>query len=985
MTNPSSHIRVSVEETENGYIVQAGSAVARISRTILGYAVDADSQVLKEEYNLSPGVEKVRKSAHTAVQFSADPTDETRLILRTQRNFLLLSQAVEMVCGFPPKDFPRESDWKLLSAWKNERDVVVEPEHAVASQIGETTTPAGVSSGEVQEEFGTTLQDIVSEVEDAVDAEYQSNSWRVIPYKSAEKFLDKSAFEFHETGVPKDVCDFFGATNLPAGSRKEICLINNSKRLTGYIIKDITKSERVKLRWDDDVSDIISRYRKKDGDKLSLVFFKMLDLDTYNIIVRKVVGANPGENNTIPSVVEETRSNTESDVLPSQNIGEEYSPDVLRIHEAVSKLPRYRFDDSTEINVKNGLLVVFEDGEKYGEYDRIVYVGINKKSGRLPGRVQEFISGKKDGVVLRKYIGEALLLRDKDPYVRIWAKDASSPEKLRRIGTFYDPKKEAATEIRVSSYLKEHMSFSVIEINNSKNRTLAQNGLVTTLKDAYSQYPISTTWLGRYNPDLKIRTNALWMKGNDQARPFSGEELGYFLNEVIHSRYLQSPSVMDVKRTLVAPSSFKQDSLTRVTVSSIGSGYVVNFRDIIAKITPVEDGYSLEIGSQIFNKDLNLSDKIRTVREAIRLYHSLWKEVDTNAEILTLRSPFIFPHISDALETICGYTIRDVPSDSVFKTLPSWIGFIDDDLKDGSSLSQGTPKETPPSNSDSIEKTYYSWDVLTSDKVRKKVDKSCLDYRGSAIPIHVRSFFHAENLMIGDTLLIYLYHNGEYHTGKITANVHGRVRIFWSQKLGAQLQEYCDSNPTDPTIIFERRRKIHTYSFSFESGNDSKVTTKPVFSHPPVNESKIARKTPIIPPNENRPKVESVKETEDEFLKEAVIIEDCLVKKITQTVITSKKFVLPSSCLPFFAADDMKPGEARRITVKYGGKEGQAQIYKNNASKGKYAHSTTLTWNDALNAYIKQMARDEENEMYFLLEKSILDDDTYRLRIEKIS
>ena len=305
MTNPPSHIRVSVEETENGYIVQAGSAVARISRTILGYAVDADSQVLKEEYNLSPGVEKVRKSAHTAVQFSADPTDETRLILRTQRNFLLLSQAVEMVCGFPPKDFPRESDWKLLSAWKNERDVVVEPEHAVASQIGETTTPAGVSSGEVQGEFGTTLQDIVSEVEDAVDAEYQSYSWRVIPNKSAEKFLDKSAFEFHETGVPKDVCDFFGATNLPAGSRKPINLINNSKRLTGYIIKDMTKSGRVKLRWDDDVSDIISRYRKKDGDKLSLVFLKMLDLDTYNIIVRKVVGAKTGENNTIPSVVEE--------------------------------------------------------------------------------------------------------------------------------------------------------------------------------------------------------------------------------------------------------------------------------------------------------------------------------------------------------------------------------------------------------------------------------------------------------------------------------------------------------------------------------------------------------------------------------------------------------------------------------------------------------------------------------------------------------
>ena len=55
MNDPPSQPSVSVEETEKGYIVRAGSAVARISRTTLGYAVDADSQVLKEEYNLSPG------------------------------------------------------------------------------------------------------------------------------------------------------------------------------------------------------------------------------------------------------------------------------------------------------------------------------------------------------------------------------------------------------------------------------------------------------------------------------------------------------------------------------------------------------------------------------------------------------------------------------------------------------------------------------------------------------------------------------------------------------------------------------------------------------------------------------------------------------------------------------------------------------------------------------------------------------------------
>lgn len=49
MNDPPSHPSVSVEETENGYIVHAGSAVATISKTIAGYAVDVNSQVLKED------------------------------------------------------------------------------------------------------------------------------------------------------------------------------------------------------------------------------------------------------------------------------------------------------------------------------------------------------------------------------------------------------------------------------------------------------------------------------------------------------------------------------------------------------------------------------------------------------------------------------------------------------------------------------------------------------------------------------------------------------------------------------------------------------------------------------------------------------------------------------------------------------------------------------------------------------------------------
>jgi len=800
MNDPPSQPSVSVEETEKGYIVRAGSAVARISKTGLGYAVDADSQVLKKEYDLSPGVEKVRKSAHATVQFSEDPTDETRLILRATRSFLLLSQAVEMVCGFRPEHFPREIEWKSLTSWKSVPQIQAKP------KLNDETGAVGESTDDTQ---------------------------------------------------------------------------LSPKQLT-----------------------------KQTESASTLAAFK--------------------------------------------------------IHQAVSKLPRYRFDKSTKIDVEDGLLIVFEDGEKYGEYDRIVYIGINKKSGRLPGRVTEFISGKKDGVILRKYIGAALLIKNKSPYARIWLKDASSPEKLRRIGTFYDPKMEEKTEGDVSSYLNTHMSFSVIEINKSKNRTLAQNGLISTLRSAYSQLPVSKKWLGNYNPEPNIRTGRLWMKGSDNVRPFTEEELNYFLNEVTRSRKLQSPSVTDVEQTPVGSHPSVHDSMMRVTVSLSDSSYEVHFRNVVAKITPVDNGYSLDIGSQIFNKDIYLSDKIRDVRSAIRTYHSLWKEVDTNDEILTLRSPFVFPHMSDALETICGCVVCDVPYDRVFKSLDFWVGTVYDgiDIKDSDSQDILDEKES----ADLDEGTYFSWTALTQDSVMKTVDKSCLDHRGSAIPTGLRSFFNADSMKKGDIQKVCLLYGGERFAAKITANVHMRVRVFWFSDLGQKIKEYCKLHPVDPVILFKKGTVAHEYLISFMSKYEALRTRTPEY--------------PVLSADE--PKPEYVTETEDEFLKDAVIMDGYLVKKITQTVISSKKIVLLTPCLPFFAAEDMKFGEERRITIKYDGKEGTAQIYKNNTT-GRYAHSTALNWDDALNAYIKQMTRDEGNEMYFILEKSILGDNTYRLRIENIS
>lgn len=276
MTTPPSHPQVSVEETENGYIVHAGSAVATISKTILGYAVDADSQILKEEYDLSPLVTNTRKSAHDLAQLSND-TDDTRLILRASRSFLFLSHAVEMICGFLPENFPKENEWKLLSAWRSEPQVLTEPE-----------------------------------IVDEVDAECQSFSWTVKPGISAIKRLDKSAFEHGGTGIPKAVCPFFGADKLPAGGKIPILLINNSRIFSCYILKDAHTSERVRMHWHSDFTRLLLEQQSHDTSKIHLEFVITDTKDKYEISFSRISDYKEVKKESIPQVVSSKSAKSEN-------------------------------------------------------------------------------------------------------------------------------------------------------------------------------------------------------------------------------------------------------------------------------------------------------------------------------------------------------------------------------------------------------------------------------------------------------------------------------------------------------------------------------------------------------------------------------------------------------------------------------------------------------------------------------------------------
>ena len=78
---------------------------------------------------------------------------------------------------------------------------------------------------------------------------------------------------------------------------------------------------------------------------------------------------------------------------------------------------------------RNGIYLVFENGERGHGGDRIVRVGAHTGYNQLRSRLREhFIRENKDRSIFRKNIGRALLASLDDPYLETWNLDLTTRE-----------------------------------------------------------------------------------------------------------------------------------------------------------------------------------------------------------------------------------------------------------------------------------------------------------------------------------------------------------------------------------------------------------------------------------------------------------------------------------------------------------------------------------------------------------------------------
>jgi hypothetical protein len=175
---------------------------------------------------------------------------------------------------------------------------------------------------------------------------------------------------------------------------------------------------------------------------------------------------------------------------------------------------------------KNGIYVLFEEGEHAHGVARIVRIGTHTGDNQLPSRIaQHFVKENKDRSIFRKNIGRALLNRDGDPFLEQWEIDLTTRAARTMYGQQIDKDRLRQTEIRVSEYIQRNVRFLSFRVDGKSDRLHWESRLAATIAQC-GECKASSTWLGRHSPKEKIRASGLWQVNEVDAQPLSLAEYG---------------------------------------------------------------------------------------------------------------------------------------------------------------------------------------------------------------------------------------------------------------------------------------------------------------------------------------------------------------------------------------------------------------------------------------------------------------------------
>ncbi len=185
---------------------------------------------------------------------------------------------------------------------------------------------------------------------------------------------------------------------------------------------------------------------------------------------------------------------------------------ALELHQLFNQQKRYRFPFDKFINEipKNGIYIIFERGEKYSDFDRIVRVGTHTGINQLRSRLnQHFVKENKNRSIFRKNIGRCFLNKENNIYLNLWELDNTSKVDKAKNLALLDSFFEKELEKKITKYIQTNLSFCVFQIDTKEDRLFWESKIISTLANA-SNIKASAKWLGNYSTKDKIKVSGLW-------------------------------------------------------------------------------------------------------------------------------------------------------------------------------------------------------------------------------------------------------------------------------------------------------------------------------------------------------------------------------------------------------------------------------------------------------------------------------------------
>jgi len=203
---------------------------------------------------------------------------------------------------------------------------------------------------------------------------------------------------------------------------------------------------------------------------------------------------------------------------------------VNELHIIFNQKKRFSFPYNQQESLipKNGIYILFEKGEKYKEYDRVVRIGSHTGENQLIPRLrQHFLMENKNRSIFRKNIGRCILKKNNDSYINNWELDTTSRIDKEKNLWKLDLNFEKQIENQISEIIQKNFTFCVIEINDKKRRLDFEKKLISTFGNSNELIP-SKDWLGYESPKEKIFKSGLWQVNNLKGKTFTEEEYNEF-------------------------------------------------------------------------------------------------------------------------------------------------------------------------------------------------------------------------------------------------------------------------------------------------------------------------------------------------------------------------------------------------------------------------------------------------------------------------